>query len=68
MIPWALHCQAGGVLDPGANLKISDFTGNDGAKKALAAMGSSVVAPKKGKDKKEDKDKEPKEATELLCG
>ena len=61
LIRLALNCQGGGVLDPAANLKISDFTGADGAKKVLGAMGG-IAAPKK--TKKEKDEKTPKEAVE----
>ena len=37
-----LH-QAGGVLDPNAQLKLADFTGKSGCEKLVQAMGS--VAP-----------------------
>lgn len=60
LIRLALNCQGGGVLDPAANLKISDFTGADGAKKVLGAMGG-IAAPKKKKEKDE---KTPEEAVE----
>lgn len=63
LIRLALHCQAGGVLDPAANLKISDFTGADGAKKVLGAMGG-IVAPTKKKGREKDTEKQPKEAVE----
>ena len=36
----ALVCQAGGVLDPNAQLKLSDFTGKGGCDKLASAMGA----------------------------
>ena len=45
--------QAGGVLDPNAQLKLSDFTGKGGCDKLAAAMGSvggkAPKAPKVGR-------------------
>ena len=40
ILPCLFH-QAGGVLDPNAQLKLSDFTGKGGCDKLAAAMGSS---------------------------